>query len=152
VPETIIAPAAQITRILIVEDNRDDELLLVRVLKKANLDRHLRVLVDGQQAIDYLDSRPTGVDLVAMFLDLHLPGASGIEVLKKVRESSWLSDLPVYVMSSTPSPDELTRCKELGVSHILAKPITLPIFRKALADVFHRNGVVKEQPERVDIP
>jgi CheY-like chemotaxis protein len=56
------------TRILIVEDNSDDEILLMRQLEKAGLASKVQVIDDGQRALSYLFSDEH--DLVAVFLDL----------------------------------------------------------------------------------
>jgi two-component system response regulator len=125
-------------RILIIEDNPDDEALLLRQLKKAEMEQHIKVIRDGGKAIQYLtDERFKCEKLAAVFLDLHLPTTCGLTILETIRSDDLLRDLPVIVMSSSNSPEELRRCQELGVSCYVQKPLTFTSFAKAFADSFH---------------
>jgi CheY-like chemotaxis protein len=127
-------------RILIIEDNPDDEELLLHQLRKAHLDQHVKVISDGRSAIEYL--RETGSrneEIIALFLDLHLPIVSGLQVLEQVRLNEQTSDLPVIVVTSSNSPEDLEKCHRLGVSCYVQKPITLTTFSKAIADSFNAS-------------
>jgi two-component system, response regulator len=135
------------TRILIVEDNHDDEVLLLRQLRKANLDTHVRVIANGGTALDYLtDERNRPEDLVAVFLDLQLPTLSGPQLLKAIRSNDRIKNLPVILMTSSNAPDEISRCRELGISAFVQKPVTFSSFAKAVADSFHSARVPEMQP------
>ena len=78
--------------------------------------------------------------LVAMFLDLQLPSLGGLEVLERVRSDERVRHLPVIVMTSSNSPRDLQRCKELGVSSYVQKPVSFTAFTKAIADTFHSTA------------
>jgi two-component system response regulator len=126
------------TRILIIEDNPDDEALLLRQLKKAQLDGQIRVIADGNRALTYLtDAKYRCEDLVAIFLDLHLPAMGGVELLAAIRGADRLKHLPVIVMTSTHAQEELDKCRALGVSSYVSKPVSFSAFVKAVADTFH---------------
>jgi CheY-like chemotaxis protein len=125
-------------QILIIEDNRDDEALLLRQLKKAELERHIHVIHDGGKALTYLkNERLKSEDLAAIFLDLNLPTTSGLIILEAIRSSQRLQDLPIIIMTSSNSPEDLERCRTLGVSCFVQKPLTFSSFAKAFADTFH---------------
>jgi CheY-like chemotaxis protein len=126
------------TRILIVEDNPDDEALLMRQLQKAHLDQHVKVIGDGRAALEYLtDTNAQCEELVAIFLDLSLPSMSGLLLLEKVRAHDRIGHLPIIVMTSSNASRDLEQCQKLGVSCYLQKPITITTFTKAIADSFH---------------
>ena len=134
-------------RILIIEDNRDDEALLLRQLKKAGLEQHVLVKHDGAKALGYLtNERFHCEDLAAVFLDLKLPTLGGLEILETLRSIPRLSDLSVIVMTSSNSPEELEQCRKLGVSCFVQKPLTFSSFAKAFADTFHARRVGAEIP------
>lgn len=100
------------TRIIIVEDNPSDEELLLRQLERAGLAAHVRVINDGEHALNCLQE--SNDELLAMFLDLHVPRRSGLDVLKKVRASSRFNLLPVVIMTSSNHPDEMDQCRTFG--------------------------------------
>ncbi len=124
------------SRVLIVEDNSDDEALLMRQLTKAGLAKNVQVINDGDRALRFLQSEAD--DLIAIFLDLHLPGANGLEILEKVRGNDRLKTLPVIVMTSSNDPADIEECKKLNVTNYVSKPVTFNAFSKAVADTFHR--------------
>lgn len=125
-----------VTRILIVEDNPSDEELLLRQLEKAGLAAHVRVINDGEQALSFLQS--ANDELVALFLDLHLPGRSGLEILAELRANERFKSLPVVIMTSSNHPEEIVQCHRLGIAGYVQKPVTFDSFSKAIADTFHR--------------
>jgi len=137
-------------RILIIEDNPDDEILLLRQLKKAQLDRHVRVIHDGEKALSYLTNpRFKAETLAAVFLDLKLPKISGLKILEAIRADDHLQNLPVIVMTSSNSPEDLEQCRKLGTAAFVAKPLTFSSFAKAFADTFHLSratGLPTQEP------
>jgi two-component system response regulator len=71
-------------RILLVEDNPDDEHLTLRALKKVPARLDVSVARDGQEALDHLEGSEQLPDLV--LLDLKLPKISGLDVLRRTRK------------------------------------------------------------------
>ena len=129
-------------QILMIEDNSDDEALLLRQLKKAKLERHIRVIHDGGKALEYLmDERFKCEDLAAIFLDLRLPSIDGLRILEAIKSEGRLQNVPVVVMTSSNAPEELEKCHELGVSSYINKPVTFSSFAKAFADTFQAKRV-----------
>ena len=129
-------------QILMIEDNSDDEALLLRQLKKAKLERHIRVIHDGGKALEYLvDERFKCEDLAAIFLDLRLPTIDGLRILEAIKSEGRLQNVPVVVMTSSNAPEELEICHELGVSSYINKPVTFSSFAKAFADTFQNRRV-----------
>jgi two-component system, response regulator len=125
-----------------IEDNSDDEALLLRQLKKAKLERHIRVIHDGGKALEYLmDERFKCEDLAAIFLDLRLPTIDGLRILEAIKSEGRLQNVPVVVMTSSNAPEELEKCHELGVSSYINKPVTFSSFAKAFADTFQNRRV-----------
>jgi two-component system response regulator len=143
------------TRILIVEDNPDDEALLMHQLRKAQLHQHVKVIGDGQAAFDFLTATDSRCEeLVAMFLDLQLPSMSGLDLLEKVRSHDRIANLPVIVMTSSNSPADLEKCQKLGVSCYVQKPVTFTTFSKAIAESFHapltKAGPLSPTPKTIE--
>ena len=129
-----------LTRILIIEDNPDDEALVLRELKKADMDEHVLVIRDGAKALRFLSAENfASEEFAAVFLDLKLPNVSGLKVLETIRDHERTRALAVIVMTSSNSPEELDRCRQLGVSCYVSKPLTFSSFAKAFADSFQEK-------------
>jgi CheY-like chemotaxis protein len=117
--------------ILYVEDEANDVLFLENAFREALITNPLKVVVDGQQAMDYLAGRGRFSDrqqnpLPGMvLLDLKLPKHSGLEVLKWVREQPQLQGLIVVVYTSSTQPDDIEAAYGLGANGYLVKQSSL---------------------------
>jgi len=115
-------------RILVVEDDRNDALLLERAFRKAGLPALDRVLRDGQEAIAYFEGLGVYADRNAyplptyMLLDLKVPKVSGLELLAWIRERAEHRHLRVVILSSSGEPTDRARARELGVDAYFVKP------------------------------
>jgi len=121
-------------QILVVEDDQNDSFLLTRQIAKAQIDDHVTVIASGEKAFDFLLklSNPP----IVIFLDLKLPGLSGIELLKRIRQEPQLQAIPVVVMTGSIDPSDVAECNRLGVTAFLPKPIGLTTFIKTVAHLF----------------
>lgn len=90
--------------ILLVEDNPGDVFLVEEALAQLNFDARLRVVVDGQQAMDLLHQGVARVDLV--ILDLNLPVKSGHEVLAEMNADLRLRRMPVAILTTSTSEED----------------------------------------------
>ena len=118
-------------KILIVEDNRSDVLLVREALKEANVNFDLMHAKDGEEAVRLIkDANATGDSphLDLLLLDLNLPKHDGWEVFGKIRSIPDLSDLPVVFLSSSGNPEDEERAVGLGKSMYIRKPATLDEF------------------------
>ena len=93
--------------ILLVEDNPDDEVLIVRALRKNQIWNDVEVVRDGVAALDFLFAtgpccgRDTA-DLPALvLLDLRLPRMHGFQVLRRIRADRRTQDLPVIIITAS---------------------------------------------------
>lgn len=114
--------------VLYVEDEEYDALFMERAFRKSGTATALRVVTDGQQAIDYLAgcfaaAGPALENLPALvLLDLNLPGVSGFDVLRWIRSRQEMKNIPVVIFSSSGRPDERNRAQALGADDYLQKP------------------------------
>jgi CheY-like chemotaxis protein len=116
--------------LLLVEDNEDDVFLMMRAMKMAEVASPLHVASDGQQALDYLAGAGKYADRstfplpVIMFLDIKLPHASGLEVLRWIREQADLRRVIVIMLTSSNYPDDVREAYRLGANSYVVKPAT----------------------------
>jgi CheY-like chemotaxis protein len=115
--------------ILLAEDDPNDVLLIQRAFEKAGLKNKLKVVPDGEQAINYLSGKGiyTNRDLYPMpfmlLLDLKMPGTDGFEVLQWVRQEPQLKRLLIVVLTSSHLQADVDRAYELGANSYLVKPV-----------------------------
>lgn len=110
------------SRVLLVEDNADDEALTMRALRKLDPGCVVDVARDGQQAVDYL-ANPEMVRPDLILLDLKLPKLNGIEVLRFARGQDTLKTVPTVMLTSSDEPSDLLGSYEAGASGFVRKPV-----------------------------
>jgi two-component system response regulator len=124
--------------ILLVEDNPDDEELTLRALHKNNILNEIVVARDGVEALDYLFGRGAymGRDLSiqpqVILLDLKLPRADGLEVLKQIRADERTRLLAVVVLTSSKEEEDLIRSYSFGANSYVRKPVNFADFITAV--------------------
>jgi two-component system response regulator len=126
-------------RVLVVENDRNDQELLLRQLRKLQMADTVLVLPDAFHALEFIeDTRGTASAwaLEAMFLDIHMPGMDGIELLRRVRKMPGLEEFPVVIMSMSPHPRDLDECRKLKVANYMEKPITYASFSRVAVNLF----------------
>ena len=107
--------------VLVVDDNeRNRELLSARL----EMNGYTTLAAeDGAQAIDLVDKH--AIDLV--LLDVMMPGLDGFEVLKILRETRLMSELPVIMVTAKDEGDDVVKALNLGANDYVTKPIDFPV-------------------------
>ena len=115
--------------ILLVEDDANDALLIQRAFQKAGLRNNLKLVRDGDQAVEYLsgqgnyENRDKFPLPFLVLLDLKMPGLDGFEVLDWIRRDPNLKRLLVVVLTSSNLQTDVDRAYELGANSYLVKPV-----------------------------
>ena len=119
-----IAGKSSPAKILVIEDNPGDLLLLRFGLDHHQMEYVLSVLVDGEEAIRFVESQRsvTSPEPCVIVLDLHLPKHSGSAVLKEIRRQPALAHVRVVVWTTQGSPAEEREVRQLGVRLYKTKP------------------------------
>ena len=100
--------------IALVEDNDDDVFFMRRALKGAGISASIRVVSDGQQAVEYLagsQALEPGAMPSIVFLDLKLPYCTGFEVLEQMRKRGTLDSTQVVILTSSPEERDRNRAR-----------------------------------------
>jgi CheY-like chemotaxis protein len=124
--------------ILLVEDNKDDETLTLRALRKSNILNDVVVVRDGAEALDYLFIRGThaardpAIVPQVILMDLNLPKVSGLNVLKQLRADERTQMLPVVVLTSSKEDEDIIESYKLGANSYIRKPVELARFTEAV--------------------
>jgi two-component system, chemotaxis family, response regulator Rcp1 len=126
----------RLINILLVEDNPADVRLTQEALKEAaNATTRLHVAGDGVEALEFLHregefaSAPRP-DL--MLLDLNLPRVDGRQVLAEVKGDPDLRRIPVVILTTSPSEDDILHAYDQHVNSYIRKPVDLDAFLDVL--------------------
>ena len=122
-------------KVLLVEDSRADARLIVEVFKEEQIAVNIDVVRDGEDAMDYLNrvGQYQNVDLPDLIiLDLNMPRKDGREVLAEVKADDKLNAIPIVILSTSQSDEDVMRTYKLQASCFITKPIDLEHFVKIM--------------------
>lgn len=117
--------------ILLIEDDLEDAGLTIEALRNGEVPCRVSLVRDGDEAMEFLlrhdmYRRAPQPDLI--LLDLNLPKKSGREVLTEVKADERLSRVPVVVLTSSRTHQEILQAENLHVESYLTKPVDLAQF------------------------
>lgn len=119
---TVDSPA----EILLAEDNPGDVVLTKKALEQGNLANNLNVVEDGVEVMRYLRQEGAYADAARpdlILLDLNMPRKDGKEVLAEIDADDNLCRIPVVVLTSSESEQDIARSYELSANAYLTKPV-----------------------------
>lgn len=124
--------------LLLVEDNPGDIRLTEEALKDGPVKVNLSVARDGVEAVEFLMQRgqyqnAPRPDLI--LLDLNLPRKNGREVLNEIKADPHLRQIPVVVMTTSRSEQDIERAYELNANCYITKPIELDEFLGVVSSI-----------------
>jgi CheY-like chemotaxis protein len=120
--------------ILLAEDDPGDRELVRRAFKNSKIGNDLRIVEDGEEALDYLLRRgkyndPTVAirpDLI--LLDLNMPKIDGREVLNQIRATPDLRHIPTIILTTSRQEEDILRSYKMGANSFISKPVTMDKF------------------------
>ncbi len=132
--------------VLIVEDNEGDILLLTELLEDRPSIRKISVAKTGQEAIDFIQKvgaykNAESPDLI--FLDINLPLKNGHEVLTEIKGNEKTRKIPVMMLTTSSSPEDINGCYDKHANLYMTKPGDMNTFEDALnaVEAFWNNLV-----------
>ncbi len=122
-------------QILLVEDNPGDARLILEALKEVRVHNKLDHVVDGVEALAYLrregrHAHATRPDLI--LLDLNLPRKDGRELLAEIKSDQKLRRIPVVVLTTSDSEEDILKAYTLNANCYVCKPMDLDQFIKVV--------------------
>ena len=143
--------------ILLVEDNHGDIALVERAFEDRALPGALHAVQTGGEALDWLHQRGEFEDAPRpdlVLLDLNLPATSGHAVLEEVKSESRLRRIPVVVLTSSKSEDDLNEAYDGFANAYLIKPVDPDEFAdriQAFAEFWASTVALPSSPDDADI-
>ena len=123
-------------KILLVEDNPDDEALTLRALKKHNLLNDVTVARDGAEALSILFDDSGIVNYPALILlDLKLPKVDGLEVLRRIRAAAPTRHIPVVILTSSKEQEDVLNSYDCDANAYVRKPVNFSEFAEAVSTI-----------------
>jgi CheY-like chemotaxis protein len=130
--------ALQPIEVLLVEDDPGDELMTWEAFAEHKISNRLRVVRDGQEALDFLfrngaHADAPRVDLI--LLDLNLPKYDGRQVLERIRSDPDLTHVPVVILTTSASEEDILRSYKLHANAYVTKPVDVNEFIAAVRQI-----------------
>jgi two-component system response regulator len=128
--------------ILVVDDNEDHRELIVAALAERTDRARIVTAPDGDAALDFLFAQGAQAGRDArrqprlVLLDMKMGGMDGLAVLQAIRADARTAALPVVVLSSGASRDELDRCYAAGANSVVRKSIDFNDLKRKMEKVY----------------
>lgn len=114
-------------KILVVDDDKEDHLILQEYFKDAGIEENLiRFAENGRNALDYLSHLAADEELPNLIvLDLNMPIMNGTQTLLYLKQEPRYKKIPVIIFSTSENENEKRKCLSFGATDYLVKPMTL---------------------------
>jgi CheY-like chemotaxis protein len=116
--------------ILMADDDPDDRMMADQALKLHRLGNGLMFVEDGQELMDYLHRQGPYADAIRfpypdlILLDLNMPRKDGREALRDIKADPKFRRLPVIVLTTSKTEEDILRSYDLGANTFITKPVT----------------------------
>lgn len=113
-------------KILVVDDDKEDHLILHEYFLDSNIDKNVLFVDNGVRALEYLESISDDKSLPSLIvLDLNMPLLNGTQTLLQLKQNNRLKNIPVIIYSTSESENEKRKCLSFGAIDYLVKPVTM---------------------------
>jgi len=134
----MVSMKAEPINLLLVEDDPGDVLLVREALAERDLAQNLKVVGDGVEAVRYVRgegayegrARPD-----VILLDLNLPRKSGAEVLAEIKADPALAMIPIVVLTTSESEEDVLRAYRHHANAYITKPVDFDRFREIVHQI-----------------
>ena len=133
-----IGTDAEPIEVLLVEDSPGDVRLTREAFKDAKVHINMHVSSDGMQAMAFLKREGEHANAPRpdmILLDLNLPKKDGREVLEEIKESPTLKSIPVVILTTSASEEDILRSYRLHANCYITKPVDLDGFLKVVKSI-----------------
>lgn len=126
-------------KIMLVEDDLGDQKLIKQSLLNQKISNEIHISSTAETALEFLAKAKDGVDDFPMpdliLLDLNMPGIGGKEFLKRVKADGQLDTIPVVILTTSDSDQDILDSYKLHASGYIKKPVSLDGFKDVFRDL-----------------
>jgi signal transduction histidine kinase/CheY-like chemotaxis protein len=123
--------------ILIVDDNATNRRVLADTLRLWGAQPAAAATVPEAWQLLW-QSRQDNTRFAAILLDAMMPDTDGFQLAAALRQEPAFADIPILLLTSADRPGDLVRCRELGITSYLLKPVKASELNQALAQALSR--------------
>jgi CheY-like chemotaxis protein len=123
----------KLKHIFLVDDDEDDQLFFLEALKEIDDSIQFGFAENGKKALSKLSSMVQLPDLI--FMDINMPELNGFECLKELKRCDRLKTVPVIMLSTSISLQDMSYSKELGAEMFYTKPNSYNKLRELLKKI-----------------
>ena len=124
--------------ILLVEDNEGDIILTTEAFKDMKLDNKIDVVRDGEEALRFLKKQEPFADVSTpqlILMDINLPGMDGKQLLDIIKKDERLKNIPVVMLTSSDTDEDISECYDKHVNWYITKPIDYDKYTKVMHEI-----------------
>jgi two-component system, response regulator len=108
--------------VLICDDDDDDVFLIKSVLEDIQFNNNITYLQNGVELIDHLNYKVEDATVGLILLDLNMPKKNGREALKEIKANPKLRRIPVVILTTSDTQQDIDQCYALGANSYITKP------------------------------
>lgn len=124
--------------ILLVDDDEDDRAFFSEAIQELKMNNKLTLFKDGNDLMDYLILPEIKLPHV-LFLDLNMPGKTGIDCLKEIRSNTRFKDVSIAIYSTSSSEKDIEDTFVGGANIYIKKPNDFSKLKKVIKEVVNMN-------------
>jgi CheY-like chemotaxis protein len=124
--------------ILLADDDEDDRAFFSEAIMELKMDNKLTLFTNGNDLMDYLVLPDIKLPHI-LFLDLNMPGKTGIDCLKEIRATTRFKDVSVAIYSTSSSEKDIEDTFIEGANIYIKKPNDFSTLKKVIKEVINMN-------------
>ena len=129
-------------KILLIDDDLDDQFFLKEVLDSINPTLHCETATNGKIALDKLKESASLPDII--FLDFNMPVINGFDFLIQIKKENQLNKIPIGIFTTSNNLRDKELTKEFGAQFFLTKPNDFHVLRKKLQQILSADFSTNE--------
>jgi CheY-like chemotaxis protein len=136
-------------RVMLADDDEDDRLFFTDAFDEIKIKTEVRTLNNGIELMNFLNQSNAVLPHI-LFLDLNMPGKTGMDCLREIKDIDRLKDIAIAIYSTSASDEDIEETFVQGANIYIKKPHEFTALKKILEDVitinwqYHTSGLNRD--------